>query len=42
MVRIYKILQVSLRKPIDWLMTAWLWANRQEKTTEERRKYGRK
>ena len=42
MVAIYKILQVTLRKLIDWLMTFWLWANKQGKATEERKKYGRK
>lgn len=42
MAGIYKILQISLRKLIDWLMTAWLWANKHEKATEERKKYGRK
>ena len=42
MVTIYKVLQVSLRKLIDWLMTFWLWANKHEKTAEERKKYGRK
>lgn len=41
MVVIYRILQKSLRKLIDWLMTAWLWANNHEKAAEERKKYGR-
>lgn len=40
MVTIFKILQVSLRKLIDWLMTAWLWANNHQKAAEERNKYG--
>lgn len=42
MVVIYRILQKSLRRLIDWLMTAWLWANKHEKAAEERKKYGRK
>ena len=41
MVTIYRILQKSLRKLIDLLMTAWLWANKHEKAAEERKKYGR-
>lgn len=41
MVTIYKILQVSLRKLIDWLMTLWLWANKHQKAAEERKKYDR-
>lgn len=41
MVVIFKILQKSLRKLIDLLMTAWLWANRNEKAAMERKKYGR-
>lgn len=41
MVVIYRLLQKSLRKLIDLLMTAWLWANRHEKAAEERKKYGR-
>ena len=41
MVVIYRLLQKSLRKLIDVLMTAWLWANRHEKAAEERKKYGR-
>jgi hypothetical protein len=41
MVTIYKILQVSLRKLIDWLMTFWLSANKHEKAAEERKRYGR-
>ena len=39
---IYKLIQRGLRKLIDLLMTAWLWANRREKAAEERKKYGRK
>ncbi|HEX8182619.1 MAG TPA: hypothetical protein VF575_03375 [Candidatus Saccharimonadales bacterium] len=31
----YNLLQRSLRKLIDWLMTAWLWANKREKQVEE-------
>lgn len=42
MILIFKVLQKSLRKLIDWLMTAWLWANKHEKAAEERKKYGRK
>lgn len=42
MAAIYKLLQVTLRKVIDVLMTFWLWANKQEKATEERKNYGRK
>lgn len=42
MVAIFKILQTSLRKLIDLLMTLWLWANKHEKAAEERKKYGRK
>lgn len=41
MVVIYRLLQKSLRKLIDLLMTAWLWANKHEKAAEERKKYGR-
>ena len=41
MVVIYRLLQVSLRKLVDWLMTAWLWANKHEKAAEERKRYGR-
>lgn len=41
MVVIFKVLQKSLRKLIDWLMTCWLWANRHEKQAKERKKYGR-
>lgn len=41
MVVIYRLLQQSLRKLIDLLMTAWIWANKHEKTAEERKKYGR-
>lgn len=41
MVAIYRILQKSLRKLIDWLMTLWLWANKHEKAAEERKRYGR-
>lgn len=41
MVTIYKILQVSLRKLIDWLMTFWLWTSKHEKAAEERKKDGR-
>jgi len=41
MVTIFKVLQVSLRKLIDWLMTAWLWANNHQKAAEEHKKYGR-
>lgn len=37
----YKTLQVSLRKLIDLLMTAWLWANKHEKAAEEHKRYGR-
>ena len=40
MVMIFKILQVSLRKLIDWLMTMWLWTNKHQKAAEERKKYG--
>jgi len=36
---IYKIIQVTLRKAIDWLMTIWLWANRREKRAEERKQW---
>lgn len=36
---IYKLLQKSLRKFIDWLMTLWLWANKHEKAAEERKKW---
>lgn len=42
MMKIYRLLKVTLRKLIDWLMTFWLWANKHEKATEERKKYGRK
>lgn len=42
MVWIFKTLQVSLRKLIDLLMTAWLWANKKQKAAEEHKKYGRK
>lgn len=41
MIMIYRVLQISLRKLIDWLMTAWLWADKHEKSNEER-KNGRK
>lgn len=41
MIVIYRTLQRSLRKLIDWLMTAWLWANKHEKAAEGRKKYGR-
>lgn len=41
MVVIFKVLQRSLRKLIDLLMTAWLWADKHEKAAEERKKYGR-
>lgn len=41
MATIYKVLQVTLRKLIDWLMTLWLWANKHEKAAEERKKYER-
>ncbi len=41
MATIYRTLQKSLRKLIDLLMTAWLWANKHEKAAEERKKYGR-
>lgn len=41
MVEIYKILQVTLRKLIDWLMTLWLWSNKHHKAAEERKKYDR-
>ena len=30
----YKMVQVSLRKVIDWLLTAWSWANNHVKTIE--------
>lgn len=35
---IYEILQKTLRKLIDWLMSCWLWANRHEKAARERKK----
>lgn len=35
----YKMLQKTLRKCIDWLMSLWLWANRHEKLSEERKKW---
>lgn len=35
---LYKALQMSLRKLIDWLMTLWLWANKREKLAERRDK----
>jgi len=38
---LYKVLQKSLRKCIDWLMTFWLWANEHEKAAEEHKKYDR-
>jgi hypothetical protein len=38
---IYRLLQLSLRKLIDLLMTVWLWAKKHEKAVEERKKYGR-
>lgn len=38
MLLIYRILQKTLRKVIDLLMTCWLWANRHEKAAEERKK----
>lgn len=41
MVAIYKVLKVTMRKLIDWLMTIWLWANKHHKAAEERKKYGR-
>lgn len=31
-IRIYMILQKSLRKCIDWLLTLWLWADKHEKS----------
>lgn len=36
---LYRLLQKSLRKCIDWLMTLWLWANKHEKQSEERKKW---
>ena len=42
MIVIFKVIQNPLRKLIDLLMTAWLWANKHEKAAEERKKYGRK
>jgi len=42
MAAIYSLLQVTLRKMIDVLMTFWLWANKHQKNAEERKKYGRK
>gem|GEM_PF-3976252 len=36
---LYKLLQVNLRKCIDWLMSLWLWANKQEKKLEERKRW---
>jgi hypothetical protein len=38
---LYTALQITLRKLIDLLMTLWLWANKHQKTAEERKKYGR-
>ena len=37
---LYNMLQRTLRKLIDWLMTAWLWANKREKQIEERHQDG--
>lgn len=40
MVVIFKILQKSLHKLIDLLMTVWLWANKNEKAAKERKRDG--
>lgn len=34
---IYRVLQKTLRRLVDWLMTCWLWANKCEKKLEERK-----
>lgn len=41
MVVIYRLLQTVLRRLIDWLMTVWLWANKNEKATKGREEHGR-
>lgn len=34
--QIYRAIQATLRKLIDWLMTFWLWANRgQQRNNQE-------
>jgi hypothetical protein len=40
MVKIYQVIQVSLRKLIDWLMSLWLWSNNRYRAAEERKKDG--
>ena len=35
---IYKVIQKTLRKLIDYLMTCWLWSNKRQKQAEERKR----
>ena len=41
MLLLYGVLQQTLQKLIDWLMTCWLWANRHQKQAEGRKKHDR-
>jgi len=42
MLLIYTILQITIRKLIDILMTFWLWANKRLKQEEEQKQHDRK
>lgn len=41
MEKVLNLIQLSLRKIIDWLISLWIWVNKHRLEAEERKENGR-